>query len=157
MKQGLILLLFTFSFCIYPGSQLRAQGKGGHTILKLEMHLSAFGVESDDYPTIDAYINFENDSSRCDRSYYDPRFKPSSYTLDIGEIKLLEKILEGADLEKLRTKYTIGRSDQPTSTTIIYTRTGTYTTKDYGLVGDYPLQDLYEAVYVFEDLSKYEK
>ena len=119
-------------------------------ILKLEMHLSAFGVESDDAPNIDATIDFATDSGKCHRSYYDPRYKSSTYYLDTTQIHHILSLLQHTNLNKMQTDYTINRSDQPTSTTIIYTNLQTYKIRDYGLQGNAPLQELYKIVYKLE-------
>jgi hypothetical protein len=116
-------------------------------ILKIEMNLSAFGVESDDFPSIDAYVDFRNDSSNCNKSYYNPAYKGSIYYLSKNEIKNVLTLLERFDLEKLKKEYSVGSTDQPTSTTTIYTSTKKIIIKDYGLKGDYPLPELYKLVY----------
>jgi len=40
------------------------------------MHLSAFGVESDRVPNIDATLDFEAGTSVCKVHYYFPDYKP---------------------------------------------------------------------------------
>jgi hypothetical protein len=113
------------------------------------MNLSAFGVESDNFPSIDAYIDFVHDSSNCKKSYYNPAFKSSAYYLSHNEINRVLELLQKSNLEKLKEEYKVEKSDQPTSTTIIYTNTRKFTIKDYGLEGEYPLQELYKIVYKF--------
>jgi hypothetical protein len=44
-------------------------------ISKVEFHLSAFAVESDEFPSIDGYIDFTKDSSNFSKSYYNPAHK----------------------------------------------------------------------------------
>lgn len=143
----IILLCFPLliSFC-KPVSE---QKTGKPTIFKIEMHLSAFGVESDDFPSIEAYIDFTNDSSSCSRSYYNPAYKDSSYKLSHEEIKKVLELLQNSDLDKIKTEYTVGKTDQPTSTLVIYTNKQKLTIKDYGLEGDKPLPQLYKIVYKF--------
>jgi hypothetical protein len=58
-------------------------------------------------------------------------------------------LLNISDLEKLKNKYTIQATDQPSSTLIIYTNKRNFKIEDYGLIGDYPLQELYKRVYKF--------
>ena len=111
------------------------------------MHLNAFGVESDDFPTIDAHIDFRKDSSNCTKSYYNPALKAVNYKLTNDEIKKILRLLQGSDLYKLKHEYRVNKTDQPASTIIIYTSQKNFAIKDYGLEGDYLLQDLYEAVY----------
>ncbi len=118
-------------------------------VLKIEMNLSAFSVESDDYPSIDAFIDLQNDSSNCTKSFYNPAFKGSTYFLSKSEIRKISTFLEDFDLEKLKPEYKVLATDQPTSTTTIYTSTKKITVKDYGLKGEYPLQELYKIVYKF--------
>ena len=111
------------------------------------MNLSAFGVESDNFPSIEVYIDFAKDSSNCSKSYYNPAFKPSTYRLSASEIKKVLQLLKASDLIKLRSEYTISKTDQPTSTTKIYAGHSTFVIKDYGLVAEYPLQELYKIAY----------
>ena len=56
------------------------------TLHKVEMHLSAFGVESDRWPNIDATINCNENTSLCKVSYYHPGYKPFEYKLTKDEI-----------------------------------------------------------------------
>ncbi len=149
-KQLIILLLtaVTFSFCnTAPTKENAAEQFTEGPVLKVEMNLSAFGVESDDFPSIAAYIDFMRDSSCCAKSYYNPAYKGSVYHLSGDEIKKVLALLQNADLEKLKTEYTVNLSDQPTSTITIYTAKRKFIIKDYGLQGEYPLQELYKIVY----------
>lgn len=113
------------------------------------MNLSAFGVESDNFPTIAAYIDFVEDSSNCEKTYYNPAFKPSVYKLSGAELKQVLRLLNRADLSKLKKEYSVSKTDQPTSTTTIYVGQEAITIKDYGLEGDYPLKELYKIVYKY--------
>ena len=117
------------------------------SIVKIEMALSAFGVESDDFPSIIALIDFEHDTSNCVKSFYNPSFKGSTYSLTRSEMISVKKLLIISDLEKLKTDYAVSETDQPTSKTKIYTTKKTFVFDDYGLEGDYPLQELYKIVY----------
>lgn len=56
------------------------------TIIKIEMSLSAFGVESDDFPSINAIIDFTKDTSICTKSYYNPDYKGSTYSLSKSDL-----------------------------------------------------------------------
>ena len=59
------------------------------------------------------------------------------------------KLLKIADLEKLKTDYKVIETDQPSSKTKIYTNKKIFIIDDYGLKGDYPLQELYKIVYKY--------
>jgi len=117
------------------------------SVSKIEMNLSAFGVESDDYPSIKVFIDLKTDSSNCQRTYYDPKHKDSTYTLNKNEIMAIKALLQNSDLGQLKSKYSVDKSDQPRSTTKIYADKKNFEIDDYGLVGDYPLQQLYKIVY----------
>jgi hypothetical protein len=119
------------------------------SITRLDMNLSAFGVEADAFPSIEAHIDFLNDSSRCEKTYYDPAFKPSMYRLTSTEIKKVFQLIRATDLNKLKTEYSVSKTDQPTSTTTIYFGQRIFVIKDYGLEGDDPLQELYKIVYKY--------
>jgi len=141
-----LIIFVTFGFCRSSQDKTTRQ-TFTDTITRVEMNLSAFGVESDDFPSIDALIDFSNDSSICKKSYYNPAFNPSTYKLSKTELKNVLQLLQASDLDKLKTDYKVARTDQPTSTTKIYTTQKTYVIKDYGLEGDYPLKELYKIVY----------
>jgi hypothetical protein len=118
-----------------------------NSISKVEMNLSALGVESDGFPSINATIDFVHNYSSCIKTYYDPAFKGSTYHLSKTELAKALSLLQKVNLEKLNKHYHTQRTDQPTSTATIYTNNKTYFIEDYGLIGDYPLQELYEIVY----------
>jgi hypothetical protein len=113
------------------------------------MHLSAFGVESDSFPSIEVFIDFIKDSSNCVKSFYNPAYRSSTYNLSNAEIKTVFGILQNSDLNKLKDHYKINKSDEPTSTINLYTKQKNFEIVDYGLEGPYPLQDLYRIVYKF--------
>jgi len=141
-----LTILVTFGFCSLPQYKAAKQITAD-TITRVEMNLSDFGVESDDFPSIAVLIDFITDSSVCKKSYSNPEFKPSTYKLSNTEIKKVLQLLQACDLDKLKTDYKVAMTDQPTSTAKIYTTQKTYVIKDYGLKGDYPLKELYEIVY----------
>jgi len=120
-------------------------------VLKLEMFLDAFGVESDGFPTIDARINFVSDSGICSVSYYEPWLKPKEYFFSKQVLDTLKILLKSVELRKIKKEYKEDASDQPTSTTVIYTTGDTLKIKDYGLQAEFPLNELYRIVY---DLKK---
>jgi|GEM_PF-931735 len=154
-----ITVLFTFSNCIsQPENNSTPLNKPvatdtANTVTGLEMHLSAFGVESDYAPTIDVNIDFTADSIVVHRSYYNPDIKPSTYVLHKNEIQGILALLKHADLTKLKENYHSGGTDQPTSTTIIYTTKKTYKIVDYGMREDSLLMKLYDMVYKYEDFK----
>lgn len=117
------------------------------SILKIEMGLSALGVESDDAPNINVIIDFIADTSRCEKSFYNPAHKSSIYSLRKDEMHLILELLQIPVLEKIKKKYTSDLSDQPSSITKIYTTKKVYIIDDYALQGDYPLQKIYSIVY----------
>lgn len=118
-----------------------------NSVFKIEADLSSFGVESDDYPSIHCLINLADNSSNCKKWYYSPKHKDSAYSLSNNEMKQIYKILQRADLKNLKRKYIVNMSDQPKSTITFYTNTGKIVIEDYGLRGEYPLQDLYKIIY----------
>ena len=117
------------------------------SVNSIEMHLSAFGVESDNFPNIDAEIDFVSGTSKCSKSFYDPAYKGSDYSLTTEEMKKLLYLLQNTDWSKLKNDYRVGETDQPTSTIIVDTKLHQYKIVDYGLRGDAPLPELYEIVY----------
>ncbi len=117
------------------------------SVVKVEMDLSAFGVESDNFPSIKAVIDFTHDTSSCDKSFYNPAFKGSTYYLTKTEMTAIKKLLKISDIEKLKPEYKVNMTDQPTSTTKIFTTKKTFVFTDYGLEGDSPLKELYKIVY----------
>lgn len=61
---SIILSILLFVSCAPKGAT-----ESGNTVSKIEMYLSAFGVESDRYPNIEAMIDFEKGTSLCKVSY----------------------------------------------------------------------------------------
>lgn len=137
------LLMMACSASAQTASQNHEQIK----ILKLEMHLSAFGVESDDFPSINGFIDFEKDSSHCERSFYNPAYSGSVYVFSAAETSQILELLQQLEPDRLKPRYTINRSDQPTSTIIIHTSAQKYTVEDYGLKGEEVLVRLYNMIY----------
>jgi hypothetical protein len=111
------------------------------------MNLSAFGVESDGFPSMRAIIDFKNDSSFCERWYDNPIYKDSSYSLTKLEKTSILNLLLNSDVKALQKEYRALKTDQPTSTMIIYTSRDTMRFNDYGLIGQNPLNDIYKLVY----------
>lgn len=151
MKPTLLIALLFLLFASATKAQVSNAAKipNIESILKLEMNLSAFGVESDDFPSITVFIDFTKDSSFCSTSYYNPSYKGREYKLSKEEIKRIFYLLNNTDLTKLKTKYTCNKSDQPGSTTIIYTSKHKYIIEDYGLLAEDPLKEIYKVVYKY--------
>lgn len=146
---AILLLLLTLSNCTNSQTPSEVNLPSKDSILKLEMNLSAFGVEADDFPSITVFIDFTKDSSSCSTSYYNPAYKGRDYMLTKEEIKRVFDLLNKTDLTKLKTKYTCNKSDQPSSTTTIYTSNQKYNINDYGLLADEPLKEIYKIVYKY--------
>ena len=144
-----LIVVQNFIFCSPSQDSATTRSILADSITKIEMNLSAFGVESDNFPSIEAYIDFVQDSSNCVKSYYNPDFKRSSYNLSSIEMKKVLELLRNSDFGKLKNEYKVSKTDQPTSTTVIYTGNRKFVIKDYGLEGEYPLKELYKIVYKF--------
>jgi hypothetical protein len=149
--QLLILSLSVFAIISCTNGQPTASNNNApaDAISKIEMNLSAFGVESDNFPSIEVFVDFAKDSSHCMKTFYNPANQGSTYSLTKNEMKDLLKLLKVADLEKLKKEYRTNNSDQPSSKTVIYTSKTKFIIDDYGLEGEYPLQELYKIVYKY--------
>lgn len=141
---SLLIILLKTIVCCGPRSTVSSE-----EIVKIEMNLSAFGVESDFVPSIDAVIDFSKDTSICVKSYYNPAYKGSNYSLNKSEMTEMLGLLKITDLKKLKTEYRVPMSDLPTSKTVIYTTKSKYTILDYGMEGEKPLKELYKIVYKY--------
>jgi hypothetical protein len=146
MKTNLYILTFVI-FGFYCCSD--RPDKTADRIVKIEMNLSAFGVESDDFPSIEAKIDFLKDTGICIKSYDNPLYKSSTYSLTKSELQAILRLLDISKLEKLKKEYKVGKTDQPRSTTKIYLTEKVFVVEDYGLAGDSPLQELYKIVYKY--------
>ncbi len=152
MRTQLYLLTFVLVGlfgCSDGQTNASANDNVNDLLVKIEMNLSAFGVESDNFPSIDALIDFDKDTSVCVKSFYDPAHKGSTYALTKSEMNSILKMLKIEDLAKLKKEYKVNMPDQPRSKTIIYTTKKTFFVDDYGLEGDHLLQDLYKIVYKY--------
>jgi len=147
--NSLILYLFILIFvCCSSATRTTTNSiKHNYSPVKMEMYLSAFGVEADGFPIINANIDFVNRKSSCEVSYYEPYIKSHNYQLTSLEIDTIKSLIETTDLDKLKKEYKVDWSDQPTSTVKIITADKTFEIKDYGLEGQYPLMELYRIVY----------
>lgn len=114
---------------------------------KIEMKLSAFGVESDGFPNITAIIDLKNDTSFCDVSYYDPKFPAKTYRLTPKDMGKIRQLMAESDIRNLERKHAVSMVDQPNSIVIFHLANDSITVSDYGLTGQFPLKELYELVY----------
>ena len=149
----LLTIIFVFIIGLKNGLHSNSGFKSVYvakdSILKVEMSLSAFGVESDHFPSIDVVIDFSKDTSICKKWYDNPAYKKFNYSLSKAEISIVYNLLNISQLDKLRKEYHTNLSDQPTSKTIIYTTKKVFIINDYGLKGDKPLQEMYKIVYKY--------
>jgi len=111
------------------------------------MNLSAFGVESDEFPSVIAKIDLVSFKSSCKKSYYNPAHRSIAYQLSKKEIDQIKEILSQVNFAKIKKDYKDSRPDQPISTIKIYCTEGKYTVNDYGLIGEAYLQKLYKIAY----------
>jgi hypothetical protein len=137
---AIFMILGAFTNCV------EKQG-GVSNITKIEFHLSAFGVESDDFPSINGTIDFKKDSSFFERSYYNPKYKNSGYSLTKKEILKVKSLLQNVFLDSLKGNANHSRSDQPSSTITIFEKGKVFVVKDYALEGTDPLKEIYGIVY----------
>jgi hypothetical protein len=147
LKVLSILSCLTLSFCNSSLQNSNKKNTGLATCSRIEMNLSAFGVESDGAPYIRAIIDFVNDSSFCERWYDNPVYKDSSWLLTKEERATVLQLLASADIKSMQKKYKTLMTDQPTSAMTIYTGKDTILINDYGLTGQYPLSEIYKIVY----------
>jgi hypothetical protein len=121
-----------------------------YNIRKAEMNLGASGVESDEFPNINAIINFKKDSASCHKWFFNPAHKDFIYSLGKQEINRLLNILQYTDINKLKEKkFNNGKTDQPISKIKIYTDKQLIEISDYGLEGSYTLKAIYKIVYKY--------
>ena len=116
-------------------------------IVKIEMHLSAFGVESDDFPSIDGEIDFLKQSSHFRKWFYNPAYKDSTYSLTKEEMQKILTLLTTSHMEELKKEYRKTATDQSSTKMLIYTKNKFFTFNDYGLIGSHPLGEIYKIVY----------
>ena len=133
--------------CSYARCGAAADTTPAGAVIKIEMDLSAFGVESDYFPSARVLIDFVNDSNLCVKSFYNPAIKGCTYRLSKVEMAEIACLLTLPLLENLKNRYEVNRTDQPTSITKIYTAAKVYIIDDYGLDAPHPMDRLYEIVY----------
>jgi hypothetical protein len=137
------VILFLFAFTDKTNSISKTKN---FKLLKLEMSISAFGVENDSFPTIDMKIDFNSYKNNCVKSYYNPDIKSTTFSITRDEILHIEKLLTRENLNKLKNNYKTSTIDQPNATIIIYTNFKTYIVNDYGLLAEFPISKLYDIV-----------
>jgi hypothetical protein len=146
-KLALTLCLF---ICTQTITTQTIVEKNNNSINKIQIFLSAFGVESDGFPEIYATIDLQNDTSLCSVSYYDPHFHDTTYRLSSFDMLGIKNILDSCDIKKLQTNYKVDYTDQPTATSIFFFNNQEIKISDYGLRGDCPLTKLYDIVFKLE-------
>lgn len=148
-QYGLVrFILFSSLFLIGQSCKVRPLKQANPDIVKrIELRLSAFGVESDGFPSINAIVDLQSDTSYCIVSYYDPKFRDTTYRLTKATMDSIRYFVAHGDINMLKRKYTVSMTDQPTSTTIFYFSDKEIAISDYGLEGPFPLKELYGLVY----------
>ena len=81
-----IIIITNISNCPFSQNNSTGEKKLIDSIMKIDMNLSGIGVESDNFPSINATIDFIKDTSECHKSYYNPTFKDSTYSLSKTEM-----------------------------------------------------------------------
>ena len=151
MKKRIYLLFVFISILISFSFAQKHRSAGSaiqvDSIIKIDMFLNAFGVESFGFPSIKATINFKTQRSICNVTYYEPQLKSKNYSLSQNELQTISSIFSNFDFKQSKKEYAANTSDQPTSTTTIYTTQGKFQIKDYGLIALPPFDKLYEIVY----------
>lgn len=144
----LMLIIMTSLFCCSRITTTNISHSSKQLgVKKLEMFLNAFGVEADGFPTINATIDFVSDSGICNVSYYEPWLKAKQYSFTKKQIDTIRVLLVNTDFKKIKKEYTEGPTDQPTSTTLLFTAQDTFRIKDYGLQAKFPMTEVYRIVY----------
>lgn len=148
MNKNYYYLLITILLIACQRSPIKdLDGNNPDPVVKIEMYLSAFGVESDNFPSIEGKIDFVHKKSNFEKTYYDPANKASTYELSDNEMNHIFDLIKKADLSKLKKEYSTNKSDQPRSTMTIYTKDNEYEIDDYGLEGDSLLIEIYDIAY----------
>jgi hypothetical protein len=82
-RKLLVFILFTslLSYTQISNAQT-TKTTDSLVVTKIQMNLSAFGVESDGFPNIYATIDLKTDTSFCSVSYYDPKFRDNNIQTD---------------------------------------------------------------------------
>lgn len=150
-KPAFLLLLLLVVVVSRSAAQQRQAYRPGEVVLNVTMHLSAFGVESDTYPSIAATLDLVHHTSQCERSYFDPAYPSSTYHLSAEALDSVQLLVQQTDWSRLKTNYSLAHQfDLPTSVIVIRMAHRSFTIKDYGLEGASPLPKLYRLVYKFE-------
>jgi hypothetical protein len=116
-------------------------------VKQVEMRLSAFGVESDGFPNINAFIDLQSDTGYCEVSYYNPKFRNTTYRLTKETIDSVRYFISHANIKRLKRDYSVSNTDEPSSTIDFHFFDSDIQISDYGLEGPSPLKDLYRLVY----------
>ncbi len=153
MNRNISVLLLAFcSVVVLTTAHARTpKAAGNDTIVKLEMHLSAMGVESEGFPNVDVVIDLKADTGNGSKWYFEPFFQPEKYSFSKADIKKVLGMIDTADLDRIKRERVTTRrtaTDQPTATTIItYTSGRKLVLDDYGMVCTGPMRDIYLLVF----------
>ncbi|MBK9579491.1 MAG: hypothetical protein IPO40_20670 [Fibrobacteres bacterium] len=117
------------------------------SILSIKCHLSAFAMESDDFPNISGDVDFVSNVNSFEKSFYDPKRKGSKYSLSQNELKELYAAVKKLKVTSHSMKYKCEATDAPSSNLLIRTQNSTYEIDDYCLQGSETLKTIYGIVY----------
>jgi hypothetical protein len=148
--SSLISLLFSLTLAVYSLAQTTQGDKVDQRLVtRLEVELSAYGVESENYPSIKVVVDFLMDTSLCIKSYYNPSINGSFYRLSRADIRTIKRLLEDPEFKDLKHNYANKKTDQPVATTTVYKGQDKFVISDYGLEGTNLLKDLYGVIFRF--------
>lgn len=112
-------------------------------IKSIEISISAFGVESDYFPSVFCSINYEKNESVFTESYYNPALKGKKTTMTISEMNVIKKIISYCDLNSLNVWDKTTISDQATGIIKVNYNDTFFQVEDYGLDGSLTAQTLF--------------
>lgn len=114
-------------------------------VLRATFFLNAVGVESGGFPSIQATVDAVQKKSDCSVTYFEPWIKPYHFQLNDKEMDTLLLLMN--KLERKDVTHKVLVVDQPTSIITVHTSSGDFEINDYGMAGEYPLNDIYRIVY----------
>jgi hypothetical protein len=142
-----IKLVFYLSFLLVTSCTIRSKEVRKAKLLKMEVHLSAFAVESDHFPDINGFVDFTSDSSYFYKSYYNPAYKASTYSLSSEAFDSLRILISQTSFSRIDTLYKFPALDMPSSTITFVWDDKKFKTEDYGLRGAPELEKIYRLIY----------
>ncbi len=149
-KKLKYLILISLFSCTQIEKKEDSLSKNEHMldIQKIEMNLDSYGVEGD-YPNIVGEINFYKKQSSFYKSFFNPSLKDSSYSLTKNEIDTIYQLFDFKNGINFNSKYSVDKTDQPTSRIKIYTNKLIYEIEDYGLTANSRLNKIYSIAYKY--------